>query len=135
MVGLRHEPLSAEEVYAALADDRAGGLTVFVGAVRDSDSGRKVRSLSYTAHPSAGARLEQVATAASERFDVLGVAAAHRLGDLQIGDLAVVVGACAVHREEAFAACRWLIDEVKATVPIWKQQVFADGSQEWVGSP
>ena len=135
LVGLLDEPLDAASVHRVLADEHAGGLAVFVGAVRDHDAGRGVTALSYSAHPTARQRLQDVCVAAAERHDVLGVAAVHRVGDLRVGDLAVVVGACAVHREEAFAACRWLIDELKATVPVWKHQRFADGGSEWVGTP
>ena len=134
VVALRDEPLDEQTVHRALADARAGGITVFVGTVRDHDAGRGVTALSYSAHPTALQRLQEVCSTAAERHDVLGVAAMHRVGDVDIGDLAVVVGACAVHRVEAFAACRWLIDELKATVPIWKQQRFADGGSEWVGT-
>ena len=135
LVGLLKEPLDEQSVHRALADERAGGVAVFVGTVRDHDAGRGVTALSYSAHPTALRRLQDVCSSAAERHDVLGVAAVHRLGDLGIGDLAVVVGACAVHRDEAFTACRWLIDELKATVPIWKHQLFADGGSEWVGTP
>ena len=135
LVDLLEEPLDAASVHRVLTDDRAGGVAVFVGAVRDHDAGRGVTALSYSAHPTARERLHEVCVAAAQRHDVLGVAAVHRVGDLGVGDLAVVVGACAAHREEAFAACRWLIDELKATVPIWKHQRFADGGSEWVGTP
>ena len=135
LVGLLEDPLDEQSVHRALADERAGGVAVFVGTVRDHDAGRGVTGLSYSAHPTALRRLQDVCSSAVERHDVLGVAAVHRVGNLEIGDLAVVVGASAVHREEAFAACRWLIDELKATVPIWKQQRFDDGGSEWVGTP
>jgi len=135
LVELRDHALDADEVHAALADERAGGVAVFVGTVRDHDAGRSVVALTYSAHPTARRGLHDVAAATTDRFDVLGVAALHRVGDLRIGDVAVVVGACAAHRDEAFAACRWLIDELKASVPIWKHQRFTDGTQEWVGTP
>lgn len=135
LVGLRDTPLDVSELHSALADDRAGGVTVFVGAVRDHDAGRAVTALSYSAHPSALERLGQVTSSVAERYDVIGVAALHRVGDLAVGDLAVVVGACGAHREVAFDACRALIDDLKATVPIWKHQRFADGADEWVGTP
>jgi molybdopterin synthase catalytic subunit len=135
LVDLLEDPLDAASVHRALADEWAGGVTVFAGAVRDHDAGRGVTALSYSAHPTARQRLHDVCVAATERHQVLGVAAIHRVGDLAVGDLAVVVGACAVHRDEAFVACRWLIDELKATVPIWKHQRFADGGSEWVGTP
>jgi len=135
LVALLEEPLDEQSVHRALADERAGGVVVFVGAVRDHDAGREVTALSYSAHPTALQRLRQVCAGVGERHDVLGVAAVHRVGDLDIGDLTVIVGACAAHREEAFVACRWLIDELKATVPIWKYQHFADGGSDWVGTP
>jgi len=135
LVGLWDLDLDAPEVHRVLADRRAGGLAVFVGAVRDHDAGSRVVSLTYSAHPTAAAKLLSVVEGVAARCDVIGLAAIHRIGELRVGDLAVVVGACAVHRDEAFTACRALIDELKATVPIWKQQVFADGSQQWVGTP
>jgi molybdopterin synthase catalytic subunit len=135
LLGLRDTPLAADEVHAALADPAAGGVTVFVGAVRDHDRDQGVVGLSYSAHPSALDRLAEVADAVAKRHDVIALAAVHRVGDLDIGDAAVVVGASAGHRGEAFDACRDLIDDLKASVPIWKHQRFADGSDEWVGTP
>ena len=92
-------------------------------------------ALSYSAHPSAEAELRRVAEVIAEKFPVLGIAAVHRVGDLEIGDLAVVVAVACPHRAEAFDACRALIDLLKASVPIWKHQRFDDGSAEWVGTP
>jgi molybdopterin synthase catalytic subunit len=106
-----------------------------VGAVRDHDSGQDVRRLEYSAHPTAQARLAEVAAEVAEEFDVVAVAAVHRVGVLEIGDLAVVSAVSAAHRGEAFEASRALIDRLKQRVPIWKHQVFADGSEEWVDSP
>jgi len=131
---VRESELSVDEVRAAVADPTAGGITLFAGAVRDSDHDRGVSALSYSAHPSAETELRRVAEALAEKFPVIGVAAVHRVGDLAIGDLAVVVAVACPHRAEAFDACRALIDELKATVPIWKHQRFADGTDEWVGS-
>src|SRR5690606_37681807 len=100
-------------------------------------SGRTVRpvvELGYTAHPSAEAELRAVATdVAAAHPEVRALAATHRVGDLRVGEIAVVVGVSAPHRAEAFAACRQLIDELKARVPLWKHQRFADGGAEWVG--
>jgi molybdopterin synthase catalytic subunit len=135
LVALRDEPLSVAEVYAAVTDPAAGGVAVFVGTVRDSDSGRSVRQLSYTAHPTAARELQSVAEAVAADEDVIAVAAVHRVGDLDIGDLAVVVAAAAAHRGTALRACERLIDDLKATAPIWKHQVFGDGTEEWVGTP
>jgi molybdopterin synthase catalytic subunit len=135
LVALRKSELSVDEVRAAVADPAAGGIAFFAGAVRNEDSNREVSGLSYSAHPTAEAELRRVAEEIAEKFGLHAVAAVHRVGDLDIGDLAVVVAAACSHRAEAFDACRALIDDLKATVPIWKHQRFADGSSEWVGSP
>ena len=132
---LREAPLDVAEVVAALDDPGAGGLTIFVGRVRDHDGGRQVTALDYAAHPTAAARLAQVCDRVAERHDVTGVAAVHRTGHLEVGDASVVVAATAAHRGVAFDASRALIDTLKAEVPIWKRQVFGDGAEEWVGSP
>ena len=134
LVDVRAVELSVDEVRAAVADATAGGIALFVGAVRDSDHDRPVTGLSYSAHPSALNELRRVAEVIAEKFKVTGIAAVHRVGDLAIGDLAVVVAVSSPHRAEALDACRALIDELKATVPIWKHQRFADGDSEWVGS-
>jgi len=134
MTGVRETELSVDEVRGAVADPAAGGIALFAGAVRDEDHDKRVIGLSYSAHPSAEAELRRVAEQIAEKFKVTAVAAVHRIGDLDIGDLAVVVAVSCPHRAEAFDACRALIDELKATVPIWKHQRFADGTSEWVGS-
>ena len=108
---------------------------MFVGTVRDHDRDQGVTGLDYSAHPTAMARLVEVAEQIAQKYDVIAVAAVHRVGRLAIGDAAVVVATAAAHRGEAFEASRALIDELKATVPIWKHQVFADGTDEWVGTP
>ena len=132
---LRETPLDVAEVVASLDDDASGGLTLFVGRVRDHDGGKGVTGLEYSAHPSAVERLREVCERVAEQYDVHGVAAVHRVGTLAIGDIAVVVATTTAHRGEAFDASRALIDVLKAEVPIWKHQLFADGSEEWVGSP
>jgi molybdopterin synthase catalytic subunit len=134
LIAVRDSELSVDEVRAAVADPGAGGLALFAGAVRDTDHDQDVTALSYSAHPSAEAELRRVAEVIAEKFPVLAVAAVHRVGDLEIGDLAVVVAVSCPHRAEAFDACRALIDLLKASVPIWKHQRFADGDSEWVGS-
>jgi molybdopterin synthase catalytic subunit len=135
LLAIRAEPLSVDEVWAAVRDDAAGGTALFVGTVRDHDSGKAVARLGYTAHPTAEQRMREVAESVAGRWPVTAVAAVHRVGDLALGDVAVVVAVSCPHRGEAFEAARALIDELKETVPIWKQQVFADGTQEWVGTP
>ncbi len=140
LAAVRETPLSVDEVLDAVADPRAGGTAVFLGTVRDHDHGRGVAALGYSAHPTVEAQLRAVmekilGEASGEGRSVAKLAAVHRVGDLEIGDTAVVVAASAEHRGEAFDACRRLIDDLKAQVPIWKRQSFADGGDEWVGSP
>jgi molybdopterin synthase catalytic subunit len=135
LLDVRDEPLSVDEVLAAVADPAAGGVVSFTGLVRSTDGGRDVTALEYTAHPTALAELRRVAEAIVADLDVVRIAALHRVGHLEVGDVAVVVAASAAHRDVAFLAARRLIDDLKATVPIWKDQRFADGTQEWVGTP
>ena len=135
LVDLRETPLDVAEVVAALDDDASGGLTLFVGRVRDHDGGRDVDGLDYSAHPSALDRMREVCERVAKEYDVHGVAAVHRVGTLAIGDVAVVVATTSAHRGEAFAASKALIDTLKAETPIWKHQRFGDGSDEWVGTP
>jgi molybdopterin synthase catalytic subunit len=135
LVDIRKSPLDVQEVLAAVADVAGGGLVLFVGTVRDHDRDKGVTGLDYSAHPSALDRMTEVALTVAKEYDVLAVAAVHRVGALTLGDAAVVVATVAAHRGEAFEASRALIDELKATVPIWKHQVFTDGSDEWVGTP
>lgn len=132
LIELRDTPLSVDEVRAAVAEPTAGGISLFVGAVRDHDHGRGVLRLSYSAHPSAAAELRKVAEKVAASFDVRALAAVHRVGELAVGDLAVVTAVACAHRGEAFDACRMLIDELKQSVPIWKQQWFSEGDSEWV---
>ena len=135
LVAIRDTPLSLDEVRNAIADPAAGGEVLFIGTVRDNDADRGVTGLSYSAHPSAEAQFRRDAEDIAAKYpEAIGVAAVHRVGDLAVGDLAVVVGVSCAHRGEAFHACHALIDELKASVPVWKHQRFSDGSDEWVGS-
>ncbi len=135
LVDIRETPLDVAEVLACLDEEVDGGVTLFVGKVRDHDGGKGVSGLDYSAHPSALDRLREVCDRIAAGHEVNGVAAVHRTGRLAIGDLAVVVATSAAHRGQAFAASRDLIDTLKSEVPIWKHQVFADGTEEWVGAP
>jgi molybdopterin synthase catalytic subunit len=134
LLGIREEPLSVDEVFAAVGDSAAGGTALFVGTVRDHDGGADVQRLGYSAHPTAEAELRRVAEKVTGDFPVRALAAVHRVGELAVGDLAVVVAVSCPHRAEAFAACRRLIDDLKHEVPIWKHQSFTDGTEEWVGA-
>ena len=136
LLDVRDAPLSVDEVLAAVADPRCGGTALFVGAVREKDGGRGVTGLGYSAHTSVVDELRTVAEeVVAVHPEVRALAAVHRVGDLDVGDLAVVVGVSCAHRGDAFVACRALIDELKSRVPIWKHQVFTDGGDEWVGLP
>jgi molybdopterin synthase catalytic subunit len=128
-------PLDVGTVEAAVRHHEAGAVSVFVGVVRDHDHGKAVGGLSYSAHPTAEAVLAQVADEITARHEVLAISGVHRIGDLAVGDLSVVVAASAVHRGAAIDACHDFIDTLKTRVPIWKHQSFTDGSDEWVGTP
>jgi molybdopterin synthase catalytic subunit len=135
LADIRESPLSVDEVLDAVRHPRAGGIATFVGVVRERDHGRGVEALDYSSHPSAPQVLRELAGSLTAGGDVIRLAVLHRVGHLEIGDVAVVVAVSAVHRGAALDACRELIDAVKASVPIWKHQVFEDGSDEWVGTP
>jgi molybdopterin synthase catalytic subunit len=134
LLDVRESVLSLDEVHAAVGDDAAGGTTLFVGTVRDHDGGKPVAALEYSAHPTALRELRRIAEKVCADFPVRALAAVHRTGRLEIGDVAVIVAVSCPHRGEAFAASRRLIDDLKHEVPIWKHQVFADGEEEWVGA-
>lgn len=134
LLGIRDVPLSVDEVFTAVGDASAGGIALFVGTVRDHDGGSEVTHLGYSSHPTAEAELRRVAEKTAADFPVRALAAVHRVGELTIGDLAVVVAVSCPHRAEAFAACHRFVDDLKREVPIWKHQTFANGTQEWVGA-
>jgi sulfur-carrier protein adenylyltransferase/sulfurtransferase len=120
---------------AAMADPRAGALVAFEGLVRNHHDARAVTGLAYEAFPAmAAAEGNQVLDEAIRRFGVLDARAVHRLGPLRIGDRAIWVGVTAAHRQEAFLACRWIMDRIKEVVPIWKKEAFRDGSSAWVNA-
>lgn len=126
------EPLLAD-ARAATATDAMGAVVTFEGVVRDHDGGHQVASLRYTAHPTAGEVIAVVAREVSNGHPAARLWAAHRTGDLAIGDLAFVVIAASAHRRAAFSAAAELADRVKAEVPIWKEQELPDGASQWVG--
>jgi len=129
---LSDRPLDVGEVIARVSGPDAGGLVVFLGTVRDRSRGHAIRHLEYEGYPGMAEReMEKLCREAAERWPGVRVAIAHRQGHLEIGDLAVVVAAAAPHRPEAFEACRFAIDTLKRTVPIWKKEVATDGAY-WV---
>ena len=131
---IRTTALSVDEVLAAVSGPTVGGTVVFLGTVRDHDHGRSVTMLDYSAHPSAAAELARVVAEVAATAPGVSVAALHRTGELAVGDIAVVVAAGSSHRGDAFEVGRRLIDRIKAEVPLWKHQRFADGDEEWVGA-
>lgn len=134
LLEIRETPLSVDEIFRAVGDDAAGGIALFVGTVRNHDDGQDVGTLGYSCHPSAQDELRRVAEKVVAQYPVRALAAVHRVGELGVGDLAVVVAVSCAHRGEAFDACRKLIDDLKHEVPIWKHQRFSDGTEEWVGA-
>jgi molybdopterin synthase catalytic subunit len=128
-------PLSVDRLLGLVLSPVVGGVALFLGVVRDRDQDMAVVSLDYTQHPTAEQALRRCAEQAAADHDVVAVAVEHRVGHLEVGDLAVVVAVAAVHRGPALAACAQLIDTLKAEVPIWKEQHFASGEVAWVGLP
>jgi molybdopterin synthase catalytic subunit len=135
LLSVGEEPLLIQEHEAAVADPRAGAVVSFVGVVRDHDHGRGVVRLEYEGHPSASDVLRAVAEEISADPDVIAIAVSHRVGPLEVGDIALAAAVSTAHRAAAFAACARLVDRVKEKLPIWKHQIFADGTDEWVNCP
>jgi len=122
-----------EQLRVSLADPACGGYATFEGWVRDRNEGQRVRGLEYEAFEALGLREgERIIAEARERFGVAHAACVHRIGALAVGELAVWVGVSAVHRDEAFRACRYIIDEVKHRLPIWKKEHYLNGDSGWV---
>ena len=118
-----------------VAHHAAGAVVGFAGVVRDHDGGQTVTRLEYSAHPTAQQTLAEVAAEIAADFTgVRAIARSHRVGAHEVGDAALVAAVAADHRQAAFDTCARLVDSVKARLPVWKHQFFADGSDEWVGS-
>ncbi|MEE1621958.1 molybdenum cofactor biosynthesis protein MoaE [Zafaria sp. Z1313] len=131
--GSSAEPIDTETAWAAVETEASGAVVVFGGVVRNHDHGRGVLKLSYTAHPDVDERLRDLARDVAARHPGTRLWAAHRVGELAVGDAALVAAAASAHRAEAFEACRDLVEAVKHGAPIWKEQFFDDGATEWVG--
>ncbi len=128
-----HTPIDAVALRAELVDKHCGGFTAFEGWVRDHNEGQQVRRLEYEAFEALGVREgEKIMQEARERFGVTQILCVHRLGDLDLSEIAVWVGVASAHRDEAFKACRFIIDEVKHRVPIWKKEHYVSGDSGWV---
>jgi molybdopterin synthase catalytic subunit len=128
-------PVDLAELEALVANHAAGAVVGFAGVIRDHDGGRSVTRLEYSAHPTAADVLAEVlADIAANATGVRAVAASHRIGALTIGDAALVAAVAADHRHAAFETCARLVDAVKARLPVWKHQLFTDGTDEWVNA-
>jgi len=134
LVDVRDEPLSVDEVLSAVKHPGAGGVTLFVGVVRDHADGKAVARLDYEAHPTmAKSEMLRVLEEVERDFPDSRLAAVHRVGKLDVGDLAIVLAASSPHRGQAFEACHAAIDRIKESVPVWKKEWAPDGSANWVG--
>jgi molybdopterin synthase catalytic subunit len=130
---LTEQPVDLGSLIAAVQSPERGGVACFLGTVRNHHGGRDVLRLDYSAYaPMAEQECARIVAEAESRWNV-GIALRHRVGRLEVGDAAVAVVAASAHRDEAFVACRHVIEELKARVPIWKREYFADGAVEWVG--
>jgi len=133
MFAFAHGDIDSRELQEQLADQTCGACVTFEGWVRNHNEGQQVLSLDYEAYESLAVKEgERIIAEAMERYPVSGVVCVHRVGELQIGDVAVWVGVSSAHRGEAFDACRYVIDEVKHRVPIWKKEHYTDGDSGWV---
>jgi len=128
-------PLSVAEHEALVAHPGAGAVVSFGGVIRNHDHGRSVEALEYVGHPAAEQIIAEVAADIAASDGVYAIAVSHRIGKLTVGDVALACAVSSAHRGEAFAACARLVEEVKHRLPIWKRQVFSDGTDEWVDCP
>lgn len=134
MITLTSEPIDTTSALAYLQSEQAGAIDVFLGTVRNNTQERPVDRLEYEAYDRmAISEMQKIADEACLRWPVLRYAIIHRKGTLQIGEMAVLIGVATAHRADAFEACRYMIDTIKQTVPIWKKEVFTDGD-EWVNA-
>ena len=132
MVRVQHDPIDHQAMMASVQTDADGAVTLFLGTVRDHNKGRRVTGLAYSAYEEmALSELRRVRERALDQFEVTGVAVVHRLGELALGEASVAVAVAAPHRGAAFDACRFVIDTLKETVPIWKKETF-EGGEEWI---
>lgn len=132
LIRLTHEPLDREALVAAVSHQSVGGIVVFEGIVRDNARGKQIRYLEYDVYlEMAQQQIRTIVAEAQQRWGVERVAVAHRFGRLEIGEASVIIVVAAPHRGEAFDACRYIIDALKTTVPIWKKEV-ATNAEEWV---
>ena len=132
IIQLTREPLDRNALVAAVTHASVGGIVIFEGVVRDNARGKQVSHLEYDVYPEmAMQQIREIIVEAEKRWAVDSVAVAHRIGRLEIGEASVIIVVATPHRAEAFEACRYIIDTLKTTVPIWKKEVAVNG-EEWV---
>ncbi|HKQ58435.1 MAG TPA: molybdenum cofactor biosynthesis protein MoaE [Candidatus Eisenbacteria bacterium] len=133
MAELTRDPIPVERLVAAITRPECGAIALFLGTTRDHHDGRRVTQLAYEAYePMALAALDALERAAVDRFEVAACRIVHRIGEVPLTEASVAVVVAAAHRAPAFDACRWAMDELKRTVPIWKKEHYAEGGENWV---
>jgi molybdopterin synthase catalytic subunit len=133
MIEITYAPIDHAALTEHVRSHQAGAVCTFVGTVREMTGDRQTRSLDYEAYPEmALKKMAELEEQARARWPIIDVALVHRVGHLDLGEISVVVAVSCPHRNEAFEACRWLIDTLKEVVPIWKREAWADGTEEWV---
>ena len=133
MIQLTNDPIDAADVLAKVQSPLAGAVTLFLGTTRELTDGRRTASLDYECYPQmAQAKLEELEAEARRRWSIIECVIVHRLGHLELGEASVALAVSTPHRQDAFAAGKWLIDTLKEVVPIWKKENWADGASEWV---
>ncbi len=136
MILLTHQPIDVTAVVAAVTTEASGAIDVFIGTTRNHSGGKAVRSLSYEAYPEmAEQEIARIVQEVHYHWPAHKIAVVHRLGDVPLGEASVAIAVSSSHRKEAFEACRFIIDRLKERVPIWKKEIFEDGSGAWSGTP
>jgi molybdopterin synthase catalytic subunit len=132
-VAVTGDPIRATDVLAHVGDDSHGAVLLFLGVVRDHHEGRAVTGISYEAYAAmAEAELGRIAEQAEARAGSQSIAVVHRVGELAVGEISVAVAVSSAHRAEAYEASRFIMEEIKKRVPVWKRERYADGTEEWV---
>ncbi len=133
MIEITPDPIDHAAVTDRVRSNLAGAVCSFLGTVREMTAGRRTASLDYEAYPEMALKtMTDLEAQARARWPVIEMALVHRVGRLELGEISVVVAVSCPHRDQAFEACRWLIDTLKEVVPIWKKEIWADGTEEWV---
>ena len=134
MFRVTHQPIELDELVRYVTDPEAGAIAIFIGTTRNNNEGRKVIALDYEAYPEmAEKELARIGDDARKQWPICRMAITHRLGPVQIGEASVIIVVSSAHRDAAFAASRFAIEEIKKTVPIWKKEVY-EGGEVWIGT-